>query len=208
MDSIKSKEIRLASRPTGVPSAENFSMAEVVVQPPGEGQVLVRNLYISVDPYMRGRMNDAASYVPPFQLGSPLDGGAVGEVVDSRAAGFEAGDIVLSGYGWREYFVAPAERLRRVSRSVEPLSLYLGRARHARHDRLGRSADWRRSRRATRSSCPGPPGAVGHVAGQLARIRGCRAIGSAGSADKVAFLRDVCGFDAAFDYKSGPVATS
>ena len=126
MTPIISHEIRLASRPAGRPSAENFSLAEVPVGSPDEGQVLVRNLFMSVDPYMRGRMNDTASYVAPFGLGRPLDGGAVGEVVESRAAAFRPGDAVLSNYGWREYFVAPGSALRPVSREFEPLSLYLG----------------------------------------------------------------------------------
>ena len=107
MTPITSREIRLASRPTGRPGADNFSLAQAAIGPPGEGHVLVRNLFMSVDPYMRGRMNDMASYVPPFELGKPLDGGAVGEVVESRASAFKPGDAVVSNYGWREYFVAP-----------------------------------------------------------------------------------------------------
>ena len=94
MPQMMSREIRLASRPKGLPSAENFTMARLEVQPPREGQVLVRNLYMSVDPYMRGRMNDRKSYVPPFELGKPLEGGAIGEVIESRAPEFKPGDAV------------------------------------------------------------------------------------------------------------------
>src|SRR2546422_2195291 len=111
MPEIVSREIRLASRPKGFPSAENFTLAQTEVAPPQEGQVLVRNLYMSVDPYMRGRMNDRKSYAPPFELGKPLEGAAVGEVVESKASGFAAGDIVTSSRGWREYFIADAGEL-------------------------------------------------------------------------------------------------
>src|SRR5215470_6696972 len=112
MPKTSSREIRLASRPHAWPTAENFELATVEVPPPDEGQVLVRNLFISVDPYMRGRMNDAKSYVPPFQVGQPLEGGAVGEVVASRAAGIAPGDVVTSVRGWRESFVAPAREVK------------------------------------------------------------------------------------------------
>jgi NADPH-dependent curcumin reductase CurA len=149
-------------------------------------------------------MNDAASYVAPFELGKPLDGGAVGEVVESRAPAFKPGDAVLSHYGWREYFAAPASELRPVSRDFQPLSLYLG--------ALGMPgmtawAGWQLVGVNARETVyvSGAAGAVGHVAGQLARLYGCRVIGSAGSADKVRFLREECGFDVAFNYKEGPI---
>jgi hypothetical protein len=194
----------LASRPAGRPSADNFSLAQVAIGPPDEGRVLVRNLVMSVDPYMRGRMNDRASYVAPFELGKPLDGGAVGEVVESRANAFKPGDAVVSNYGWREYFVAPANELRPVSRDVQPLSLYLG--------ALGMPgmtawAGWKLVGVAAGETVfiSGAAGAVGHVAGQLARIYGCRVVGSAGSAAKVLFLREACGFDSAFNYKEGSI---
>ena len=204
MTPIISREIRLASRPAGRPGSENFSLVEVPVGPPDEGHVLVRNLFMSVDPYMRGRMNDAASYVAPFGLGKPLDGGAVGEVVESRAPAFKPGDAVLSHYGWREYFVAPGRELRPVSREFQPLSLYLG--------ALGMPgmtawAGWQLVgvNAGETVYVSGAAGAVGHVAGQLARLYGCRVIGSAGSAEKVRFLREECGFDGAFNYKEGPI---
>jgi hypothetical protein len=204
MTPIISREIRLASRPAGRPAAENFSLAQVPVGSPGEGQVLVRNLFMSVDPYMRGRMNDIASYVAPFALDRPLDGGAVGEVVESRATDFRPGDAVLSNYGWREYFVAPANELRPVSRDFQPLSLYLG--------ALGMPgmtawAGWQLVGLNPGETVfvSGAAGAVGHVAGQLARLRGCRVVGSAGSAAKVRFLLEECGFDSAFNYKDGPI---
>ena len=129
MTPTRSREIRLASRPQGWPTADNFALAEVELPPPAAGQVLVRNLFLSVDPYMRGRMNDVPSYVPPFQVGQTLDGGAVGEVVESRAEGLAPGDVVTSNRGWREAFVADpasARDVRKVDPGVKPLSAYLG----------------------------------------------------------------------------------
>src|SRR3954469_18692537 len=104
------REIRLASRPTGWPTADNFELVEVPTPELGEGEILVRNHFMSVDPYMRGRMNDVRSYVPPFKVGQALDGGAVGEVVESRSDRYAKGDLVLHGLGWRDYALLPQAR--------------------------------------------------------------------------------------------------
>jgi hypothetical protein len=204
MSKTASREIRLASRPSGIPSAANFTLAQIELAPPQEGQVLVRNRYMSVDPYMRGRMNAGKSYVPPFELGKPLEGGAVGEVLESRAEGFKPGDAVTSSFGWREYFIASPKELHQVSREIQPLSVYLGAlgmtgmtawaGLHSVEIRAGETV-----------FISGAAGAVGSVAGQLAKLRGCRVIGSAGSLEKVLFLREECGFDTAFDYKVGSI---
>jgi NADPH-dependent curcumin reductase CurA len=204
MSKTMSREIRLASRPRGVPTADNFTLAQVELPPPQDGQVLVRNHYLSVDPYMRGRMNEAKSYVPPFELGQPLQGGAVGEVIESRAVGFKPGDAVVSMYGWREYFTASPKELHPVSREIQPLSVYLGVL-----GMTGMTA-WAGLRSVEVSKgetlfISGAAGAVGSVAGQLAKLRGCRVIGSAGSEEKVRFIREECGFDGAFNYRLGPV---
>ena len=126
MENILSREIRLASRPSGIPTAANFTRAQTELKPLQDQQVLVRNLFMSVDPYMRGRMNDRKSYVPPFEIGKALEGGAVGEVIESRAKEFKVGDAVVSNFGWREYFIASPKDLHPVSRAVQPLSVYLG----------------------------------------------------------------------------------
>jgi NADPH-dependent curcumin reductase CurA len=159
---------------------------------------------MSVDPYMRGRMNDAKSYVPPFQVGAALEGGAIGEVMESRAEDLPPGSIVLSSLGWREYFVADARQVRRIDRPVEPLSVYLG--------ALGMTGltAWAgltltEVRAGDRVFVSAAAGAVGSVAGQIARLRGCFVVGSAGSDDKVRLLTEEFGFDAAFNYKSGDV---
>jgi NADPH-dependent curcumin reductase CurA len=204
MSKIASREIRLASPPNGIPTAANFTLAQIELAPPQDGQVLVRNLYMSVDPYMRGRMNEAKSYVPPFELGRPLEGGAVGEVIESRAKEFKPGEAVTSSFGWREYFIAAPKELHPVSREIQPLSVYLGAL-----GMTGMTA-WAglhsvEVRKGETIFISGAAGAVGSVAGQLAKLRGCRVIGSAGSMEKVMFLREECGFDIAFDYKVGPV---
>ncbi len=202
---ISSREIRLASRPKGLPTAANFTLTRTEVTPPQDGQALVRNLYMSVDPYMRGRMIDRKSYVSSFEIGKVLEGGAVGEIVESRESGFQQGDLVLSNLGWREYFTAPAKHLRSVSRKVPSPSIYLGAL-----GMTGMTA-WAGLQLAEIKPgevvfVSGAAGAVGSVAGQLAKLRGCRVIGSAGSAEKVRFLLEECGFDSAFNYKTGSVA--
>jgi NADPH-dependent curcumin reductase CurA len=204
MSRLTSREIRLASRPSGLPTAANFTLAWTDVEPLKDREVLVRNLFMSVDPYMRGRMNDRKSYVPPFELGKPLNGGAVGDVIESRAPEFKPGDVVTSNFGWREYFVATPKDLHRVSREIQPLSIYLGAL-----GMTGMTA-WAGLNLVEVNAgdvifISGAAGAVGNVAGQLAKLRGCRVIGSAGSAEKVRFLREECGFDGVFNYKTGPV---
>jgi len=204
MKATMSREIRLASRPQGIPTAANFTLAETELKTLPDQQVLVRNLFMSVDPYMRGRMNDRKSYVPPFEIGKVLEGGAVGEVIESRAKEFRPGDIVVSNFGWREYFIASPKDLHPVSRAVQPLSAYLGAL-----GMTGMTA-WAGLNLVEVKAgdviyISGAAGAVGNVAGQLAKIRGCKVIGSAGSMAKVKFLREECGFDIAFDYKTGPV---
>jgi len=166
-------------------------------------QVLVRNLFMSVDPYMRGRMNEGKSYVPAFELGKALEGGAVGEVVESRAKEFKPGDAVTSKFGWREYFMAAPKELHPVSREVPSLSVYLGAL-----GMTGMTAWVGLNLVDVKAGdviyISGAAGAVGNMAGQLAKLRGCKVIGSAGSAEKVKFLREECGFDIAFNYKTGP----
>jgi len=201
------REVRLAARPKGEPVATDFDVATVEVPEPSEGEVLVRNLYMSVDPYMRGRMNDVKSYVPPFQLGQPLDGGAVGEVVASTVDSHAAGDLVLHGQGWREWAVGPAKGFKVLPATKTP-SAYLG--------VLGMPgltawaglfavAGFQQGETVFVS---GAAGAVGSLVGQLVKAHGGTVIGSAGSADKVAWLTDELGFDQAFSYRDGPVADS
>ena len=197
-------EIRLVSRPQGLPSPANFRLASRELPPLPDQQVLVRNRFMSVDPYMRGRMNEGKSYVPPFTLDQPLEGGAVGEVIESCAKEFQPGDAVVSNLGWRDYFMASPKELRLVKRIHEPLSVYLGVL-----GMTGMTAWVGLNLVEVKAGdviyISGAAGAVGNVAGQLAKLRCCQVIGSAGSIEKVRFLREECGFDIAFNYKTGPV---
>jgi NADPH-dependent curcumin reductase CurA len=198
------REIRLAARPVGEPKPSDFELAEVQVPEPGDGELLVRNLVMSVDPYMRGRMNDVKSYVPPFQLGAPLDGGAVGEVVSSNVDSHKPGDLVLHGFGWRDYAVGPAKAFRVVDAAVAQSSAYLGVLGMPGLTAYAGLFDVAQMKEGETVFVSGAAGAVGSIVGQLAKLRGGRAIGSAGSAEKVAWLKEI-GFDAAFSYKDGPV---
>ncbi|MEU9746412.1 NADP-dependent oxidoreductase [Streptomyces niveus] len=198
------REWHLVARPHGWPKAEDFALREVPVAEPGEGRILVRNKHFSVDPYMRGRMNDVKSYTPPYQLDHPMDGAAVGEVVASDAEGFAVGDQVLHGLGWREYARVPAQYAVKVDASLAPLSAYLGvlgMTGLTAYAGLFETASFKEGDAVFVS---GAAGAVGSQVGQLARIKGAsRVIGSAGSDDKVKLLTEEYGFDAAFNYKTG-----
>jgi NADPH-dependent curcumin reductase CurA len=202
------RETHLASRPRGWPTPDNFALVEVPVPDLRPGQALVRNLVMSVDPYMRGRMNDVKSYLPPFQVGAPLDGGAVGEVVASEADGLRPGDAVLHGLGWREYAVVEARSARKVDASLAPLSAYLGALGMPGLTAYAGLLEVAAFRPGESVFVSAAAGAVGSLVGQIARRRGAaRVIGSAGSAAKVERVKEL-GFDAAFDYHDGPIRES
>jgi NADPH-dependent curcumin reductase CurA len=199
----KSREVHLVSRPKGEPTLDLFQIASVELPEPQAGQVLVRNLYISVDPYMRGRMSESKSYVPPFELGKPMEGGAIGRVVESKDSSVSKGQLVLSRFGWREGFVAPAPELQPFDPQGAPVAAFLG--------TLGMTgltawaglfkiASLQEGETVFVSAAAG---AVGSVACQLAKRHGCRVIASAGTSEKVAFLRDELKADYAFDYHDG-----
>jgi NADPH-dependent curcumin reductase CurA len=195
------REIRLRSRPQGWPTPDNFELAETSMPVPGEGEVLVRNVYMSVDPYMRGRMTDAPSYVPPFQIGEALQGGAVGIVVESRAPELQPGDAVTSLLGWREHYVAPAGAVRKIDASRAPLSAFLGVLGMPGHTAYVGLFDVAQLRDGETVFVSAAAGAVGSLVGQLAKAHGCRVVGSAGSEEKVRWLLDEAGFDHAFNYR-------
>jgi len=198
-------QIHLASRPQGEPTAENFKLVEAAVPALTEGQVLVRNHYLSLDPYMRGRMNDAKSYAQPQPLGEVMLGGTVGEVVESLNANFKPGDKVVGMGGWQEYQLVDASQrgvLQKVDTSHIPLSAYLGAV-----GMPGVTA-WYGLVKIINPK-PGETvvvsaasGAVGGVVGQLAKVRGARAVGIAGGADKCRYVVEELGFDACIDYKA------
>lgn len=202
-----SREWHLVARPHGWPKAEDFALREAPVTAPGEGRVLVRNLHFSVDPYMRGRMNDVKSYTPPFKLDHPMEGGAVGEVIASNAEGIAVGDHVLHGLGWREYADVPAKHAVKVDASLAPLSAYLGVLGMTGLTAYAGLFEVASFKEGDAVFVSGAAGAVGSQVGQMAKLKGAsRVIGSAGSDEKVKLLVEEYGFDAAFNYKNGPVA--
>jgi len=193
---METREIRLARRPHGEPVDDDFELAVRELREPEEGEVLVRNLYMSVDPYMRGRMNDAKSYVPPFELGKALQGGAVGEIDGT-------GELVVHDRGWREHAVVREDRVRPapLPHGVSPSALLgaLGMPGMTAWVGVTEIAPVREGETVFISAAAG---AVGSVAGQICKARGCRVVGSAGGAAKAEYVRDVLGFDACFDYRA------
>ncbi|WP_033348940.1 NADP-dependent oxidoreductase [Kitasatospora aureofaciens] len=201
------REWHLAARPQGWPVPADFALVEAPVRTPGPGEILVRNTHLSVDPYMRGRMNDVKSYVPPFQLGQAMDGGAVGYVVASEAEGFAPGDAVLHGLGWREYATLDAKHAVKVDPEAAPLSAYLGVLGMPGLTAYAGLLAVGGLKEGDKVFVSGAAGAVGSLVGQIAKLKGASlVVGSAGSAEKVAKLVDEYGFDAAFNYKDAPVA--
>ena len=197
----QSREIRLKSRPSGVPTADNFELATVDLPDPAPGQVQVKNSWMTVDPYMRGRMNDVQSYTPPFQLGEAMQGGAVGVVSASNDPSLKAGDLVQSFFGWREAFNAPAQAVQKLETHGLPPEAFLGYAGMpglTAYVGLLRIAEMKDNDVVFVS---GAAGAVGSVACQIAKLKGHTVIGSAGGPEKVAFLKEI-GVDHAIDYKA------
>jgi NADPH-dependent curcumin reductase CurA len=202
MAGFTSREVRLKSRPVGMPKVTDFEVASVDLPGPGEGQVLVRNRWMSVDPYMRGRMYDRPSYVPPFQVGQPLEGGAVGEVVESRDPNFAAGDLVMSMLGWREGFVAPANTLEKLPKGGVPEEAFLGVLGMPGLTAYAGLLEIGQPKPGDTVFVSGGAGAVGSIVAQIAKIKGCTVVASAGSDEKCDWLRSV-GVDHAINYKKG-----
>jgi NADPH-dependent curcumin reductase CurA len=198
------REIHLAARPDGEPKPSDFRVVETELGDPGSGELLVRSTWMSVDPYMRGRMNDARSYVEPFALDRPLEGGAVGEVLVSGDERFSPGDVVRHFAGWREHAIVAADTVEQADTGEAPVQYALGAL-----GMPGMTAYAGLHLAALREGdvvfVSGAAGAVGSMAAQLAKSRGHVVVGSAGSPEKVAWLRDELGLDAAFDYHDGPV---
>jgi len=196
-----SREIRLKRRPVGLPSAEDFELATVTLADPDPGEMVVRNLYMSVDPYMRGRMVDRKSYVPPFALGEPLNGGAVGQVVQSNGGSLAAGAYVLNGLGWREAFISDGNGLTPIDPSIAPVQTFLGGVGMPGQTAYFGLLDIGQPKAGETVFVSAAAGAVGSMVCQIAKIKGCRVVGSVGSQAKVDWLRNELGVDAAFNYK-------
>jgi NADPH-dependent curcumin reductase len=197
------RQIVLASRPTGEARPENFLLQSVPVPAMKDGEVLVRNHYLSLDPYMRGRMDDVRSYAPPQPLGEVMIGGTAGEVIESRSPAFKAGDKVIGMLGWTEMGVGDAQSLRKVDTTDVPLSAYLGPAGMPGITAWYGLTQIMALKEGDTVAVSAAAGAVGSIAGQLAKLRGCRAVGIAGGPQKCAHVVGDLGFDACVDYKAG-----
>lgn len=202
MDQTKNRQIVLASRPKGMPSKENFRFVEGPVPTPGQGEFLVRTAYVSVDPYMRGRMNDAKSYVPPFPLEKVIVGGVIGRVVASRHPDFHEGDIVTGRLGWQDYSISNGEGVHKVSPAAAPVTTALGILGMPGLTAYFGLLEIGQPKPGETVVVSGAAGAVGTVVGQIAKLKGCRVVGIAGSEEKIAYLTNELGFDAAINYKS------
>jgi NADPH-dependent curcumin reductase CurA len=197
----------LKSRPSGTPTPENFELKEFELPPLGDGHVHIRNLWLSVDPYMRGRMNDVKSYVPPFQLGEPMDGGAIGEVIESKAEGLKAGDLVQHMAGWRDEAVVPARTAQKLPDIGAPPEQFLGVLGVTGITAYFGLLDAAKAREGDIVFVSAAAGAVGSVVVQVAKAKGMTVIGSAGGASKCEFVRSL-GADQVIDYKAGSILKS
>jgi NADPH-dependent curcumin reductase CurA len=200
---MTTKQIVLASRPQGMPAVTDFRFESIELPGLQEGRILLQGLFYSVDPYMRGRMNDVKSYSPPFQLDKPIQGSVVAKVLDSKSADFKQGDIVTGFLPWQEQIISDGKGLQKIDAAIAPLSYYLG--------ILGMTGlaayfglmDIGKPKPSEVVVVSGAAGAVGIVAGQMAKLQGCRVIGIAGSDEKIQLLKKV-GFDEVINYKSTP----
>ena len=197
----------LKSRPHGLPTLDNFELKEIELPPLGPGMIRVRNRWLSVDPYMRGRMNDVKSYIPPFQLDQPMEGGAVGEVVESSAEGYAAGDLVQHMGGWRDEAVVPAQAARKLPPIEAAPRQFLGILGTTGATAYFGLLDAASAKEGDIVFVSAAAGAVGSAVVQIAKARGMTVIGSAGGPEKCDYVRSL-GADAAIDYRSGPILKS
>jgi NADPH-dependent curcumin reductase CurA len=197
----------LKSRPSGTPTPDNFELKEFDLPPLAEGQVRIRNQWLSVDPYMRGRMNDVKSYVPPFQLGEPMDGGAVGEVVESRVEGIQPGDLVQHMAGWRDEAVVLGRTVNKLPNLGARPEQFLGVLGVTGMTGYFGLLDAARAKQGDIVFVSAAAGAVGSVVVQVAKAKGMTVVGSAGGPDKCDFVRSL-GADKVIDYKAGPILKS
>lgn len=199
---MKTTQIILASRPKGLPTLENFKMEEVVLPAINDNEVLLEGLYYSVDPYMRGRMNDAKSYAPPFETGKPLSGGVIAKVIESKSNDFKNGDIINARLPWQKRMISSGKGIQKIDTSIAPASYYLGilgmpgltayfGLMHIGKPKAGETV-----------VVSGAAGAVGIVVGQIAKIQGCHVVGIAGTDEKIKMLKEEFGFDEAINYKT------
>jgi NADPH-dependent curcumin reductase CurA len=198
------RQVRLAARPVGYPQESDFRLVESSVPEPGAGEFLVRVAYLSLDPYMRGRMSDARSYVPPVALGDVMEGGTVGEVVRSNHPGFAVGDVVEGRLGWQEYAVSAGKGVRKVDPTAAPISTALGVLGMPGLTAYFGLLEVGQPKPGETVVVSAASGAVGGLVGQIAQLKGCRAVGLAGSDAKVDFITRELGYDAGINYRTAP----
>jgi NADPH-dependent curcumin reductase CurA len=199
------REIYLKERPVGIPTENNFELVRVSVPHPKEGQFLVRNMWMSVDPYMRGRMREAKSYLPSFQLNKPLEGDSVGQIIESKNNQFKVGEYLLSNFGWREYWISvEGNDITKIDPKMAPIQRYLGilgRTGLTAYVGILKIGELKNEDNNNTVFVSAASGAVGSVACQIAKIKGCHVVGSTGSREKVKWLLDEARIDHAFNYK-------
>jgi len=205
---MKNKEIIFANRPTGVPTLDTFKFVDTEVPQLEDGEVLVRSLYLSVDPYLRGRMREGKSYVAPFQLGDVISNSVIGEVIESRSETYQPGDLVMGMLGWRLYNRAAAVHLVKVDPRLAPVSTALGVLGMPGLTAYFGLLDIGQPREGETVVVSGAAGAVGMTVLQIAKIKGCRVVGTAGSDEKVRYLKEELGVDAAINYKTADLRQS
>ena len=198
------RQITLAARPTGFPTDSDFKLVETPVPSPAEGQFLTRALYLSVDPYMRGRMSEGPSYAAPVKLGEVMTGGVVGEIVESRHPRFQAGEIVVGLFGWQDYAISDGQGVMKVDPSLAPISTALGVLGMPGLTAYFGLLDIAQPKAGETLVVSGAAGAVGSIVGQIGKIKGCRVVGVAGGDDKIDYIVNQLGFDAGFNYKTTP----
>lgn len=201
MNETTQQEIELANRPTGMPTIADFNFVEKPIPSLKENEVLVRTLYLSVDPYMRGRMIDAKSYIPPFQLNEVMSGGIVGEVIESKSAAFQSGDVVTGNLNWAEYTAASEQAIRKIDPAIAPITTHLGILGMPGLTAYFGLLDIGKPQEGETVVVSGAAGAVGSVVGQIAKLKGAKVVGIAGTDEKVNYLLSELGFDAAVNYK-------
>ena len=196
------RQITLASRPVGYPKESDFNLVEALIPKPEDGQVLVKTIYLSVDPYMRGRINAAKSYAANVEIDEVMVGSVIAQVIESKHPNFEIGDIVNANIGWQEYGVAGGDALRRIDPTIAPISTGAGILGMPGLTAYFGLLEIGKLQERETVFVSGAAGAVGSVVGQIAKIKGCRVVGSAGTDEKVEYIVDELGFDAAFNYKT------